>query len=383
MQARHLLLWLLAASIWGSAFLFMAWSVSGFSVLETLLLRQGIGGVSLLIASALVAATNSDFARNGGEVLLNPRLLWRLLALGIINNVAPVFLVAQAQKRAAAGAVSAIVSSAPLFTCALEAALDPARKLPSSDVSWGLGLGAMGLSGFFGVTIGHGDLKVLWGIVYALCCAICYGFGSVLAKRMLGEFGLHPLWGSTVQVVCACVCDLAVCGVAAKLASSGSDLAFSWAQLVSQDNALPWVGCAYQGIFSTAVGFFLYFYLVDTIGPVALTSAWMTFPVYGYSEALIFLPHQFKDMSLLSGIVEAISSCFIVAGLYFVVVRSSGAAGQSVGKGDNNNNYGGGNPNDPRKSNRSSFSSMDGLEHDIPSPGVHYQALEAGNDADQ
>ena len=51
MEPLDLVLWFCAATIWGSAFLFMAWSVDGFSALETLLLRQGIGGFCLLLAS--------------------------------------------------------------------------------------------------------------------------------------------------------------------------------------------------------------------------------------------------------------------------------------------------------------------------------------------
>lgn len=226
-----------------------------------------------------VALRSPSFRENGRERLTDRGLLLRLLVLGVINNVAPVFLVAKAQEKAAAGAVSAIVSSAPLFTCALNSALAGGGAV-SANVAYGLGLGGLGLCGFFGVFIHLRDADVLEGIVFALACAMCYGGGSVLARRLLADYGLHPLWGATVQVCFAVAVDVVLCSSVAA-ASNDNEGLFAWEHLATQSKALPWVGCVYQGIFSTAVGFYLYFYLVGRIGPVALTSAWMTFPVYG------------------------------------------------------------------------------------------------------
>jgi drug/metabolite transporter (DMT)-like permease len=197
-----------------------------------------------------------------GALMLVPVLLWSGLSLprclrgwapfammGLLNNVLPMSLIVYGQTTISSGLASVLNATTPLFTV-LVLAMSGDEPLSRRRLA-GVVCGAAGVAVLQAPALLGGDAAP--GVLLCLGAALSYGLSGLWAKRRMT--GVPPLVAANGQL----------------LASSIVMLAF--ACIVEQPWTLPmpspatWLALLGLGSLSTAIGYILFFQIIERSGP--------------------------------------------------------------------------------------------------------------------
>lgn len=235
------------AALWGTAFVFIILGLRSFSpVLFAALRFDIVAGVMLAIAAV----------RRKGGLLPKGRAQWGAVALAAVFNVAGYHaLLFWGEQFTTAGIGAIIVGLNPVLTTVFSRALLRDERVGLAAYA-GLGLGMLGivvLASLKGGSLldarGIGELAVLGAVA-------SWGLGSVLVKKsqhkmdVFAFIGWHSLIGALV---------LHAASAATEQAKAVFDL----------DGSLS---LFYLAIVSSAVGFVIYFTLLERVGPIRLNT---------------------------------------------------------------------------------------------------------------
>lgn len=279
MKMKELGALVLLASMWGASFLFMKVAVPELGPIVTSAVRVLLAGLALL-AYALLIGSQPDLLSRWKQYLL----------LGAINAALPFALICAAELHLAASLAAILNATTPLFTALV--ALGWLRE----PIGWRKGAGL--LLGVFGVSIlvgWHPDSLELGSAFYtaaglSLLAALSYAFGGIYASRT---------FTGTASL------DLAI----------GQQLAASvWlvpVALVTLPDHLPSMATVWSvlalSLLCTAVAYLLYFFLLQSVGPVKTLSVTFLVPLFGVVWGTLFLNESLSMNTLLGLIVIFVS----------------------------------------------------------------------------
>ncbi len=258
MPISVLLMLLVLAAIWGSAFPMIKLGLEGFSAPHLTLLRH-------LVASAVFAAV---IAALPGRKLPRRADLGRFLLLGALGLFFYHLALNYGELHVSAGAASLIIATAPVLT-AVVASFMLADKLP--PLGW-LG-SAISFSGVGLIVLGDGDLGFNAYALLILGAAVATAFFAVLQKRMLEryrpvEVAAFATWAGTLPM-----------------------LAFlpGLFQAVASAPTSSLLATVYNGIFPSAAAYTL-FAMAMTRAPVTLVTAFLYMvPVFALASSWLLI----------------------------------------------------------------------------------------------
>jgi drug/metabolite transporter (DMT)-like permease len=260
---------LLLSVLWGGSFFFAGVQVKALPPFTIVSLRVGLAAI---ILNVLVRALGK---RMPGELSA-----WRaFFGMGMLNNAIPFCLVVWGQSHIASGLAAILNATTPIWTVIVAHVLTDDEKM-SSNRLLGVGIGFLGVV----VLTGADSLQRLGTNVLAqlavLLAAVCYAFAGVYGRRFR-RMGIEPIITATGQVTAS----------ALLLVPLAAFVDTPWTLAVP-----PWPvwGAAIgSAVFSTALGYVLYFRILSTAGATNLLLVTFLIPVsaifmgtYGLGEHL-------------------------------------------------------------------------------------------------
>jgi len=259
MKLPDILLLILLAAIWGSSFIFMRATAEVFGPIALIAVRIVIAALCLFFF-LFTQERKQEFLEN-----------WRTLAwLGIISSAIPFSFLAYASVSLTAGTVSILNAMTPIFTAWIAHVWlkDKMSKLQF------LGLAIS----IFGLTILVWD-KVSWElktwlpILAGVMAALLYGIASNGMKKYLSD-------------------------VSALTKTAGSLFFAALFMLVLLPFFLPdfntvtntqWFYAVFLGVVCTAFAYFVFFILINNIGPARSVSVTFLVPIFSFLFGYLLL----------------------------------------------------------------------------------------------
>lgn len=260
--ARELLLLLLLATCWGSAYTFIKIGIETIPPVTLIAARTFLAGALLLA-----------ILRLRGLRLPKDTAVWgRFLVQACLNSAIPFTLIAWAEQTVDAG-LAVILNSLTPVVAFLITALITRHEAVSGRKLMGVVAGLTGASLIIGVGALDGLGRDVVAQLAVVAATVCYACAAIYGKTFKGLDPMMPAAGSLV------------CG-AALLFPASLVLDHPWTLSPSLPSVLALVALS---VFSTALAFVIYFRLVQTLGSVATTSqAYLRVPI-GVAIGAIFL----------------------------------------------------------------------------------------------
>ena len=286
------------ALIWGAAFFFIHVAVAHVAPLTYVWLRLSIAAVGLLA-----------WMRWKGEKLSLPLPVWgAILLLALLNNVVPFALFGWAQQHIASGLASILNATTPIWGVVVAHIATSDEKITPAKL---IGV----VVGFVGVAtmIGPDLLTSGESIVPQLACiaaSLCYALAGVWARRFR-PMGLKPLKVATAQLL-----------VGALVMTP-----------VSLTVAEPWIGgspslaalgaITVLALACTALGYVLYFRLIDSAGATNATLVTLLVPPIAILLGALFLGELLNGTQFLGFAFTALGLAVIDGRLIAAVRRKA------------------------------------------------------------
>jgi drug/metabolite transporter (DMT)-like permease len=272
------------AALWGASFLFIRIASPAIGPFLTIQGRVTIAAIALLIYMLIIRQDN-QFKKRWKQYLI----------IGALNAAIPFTLIATASLHLTASMLAIINSMTPLFTAL---------------VVWGWMKEALGVRKWIGIFIGITGVFILVGwspiqfttdviiaIVLSILSTVSYGFASVYAKKAF--VGVPPLTIANGQQIGATF--LMIPFTILNLPESAS--------AITPVVAMSVVSVA---LFCTAIGYLLYYYLIDSVGPTKTASVTFIIPFFGMIWGVVFLNEQIT-LGMMVGLFVILSSIFLIS----------------------------------------------------------------------
>ncbi|CEG28615.1 DMT family transporter [Bacillus sp. B-jedd] len=286
MRLKELAVLFALAALFGSSFLFVRIASPAIGPYLTTHGRAAFAALGLL-AIALLFRKPIDL-----------KLRWKqYFIIGALNSAIPFTLVSLAALHLNASLLAIINAMVPFFTAiAVWAWLK--EKLTFAK-SAGILLGLIGVVITVGWSPVEPSLEVFLACLCSLLSTISYAFGGVYAKKTFKDSS--PFAVSTGQLIGATILliPITVVGFPAQ------PLAISPAVLYSV------LGVA---IFSTALGYVLYYYLIKNVGPTKTVTVTFLIPPFGMVWGAIFLNEQITA-GMIAGLLIILGSLALITGI--------------------------------------------------------------------
>jgi drug/metabolite transporter (DMT)-like permease len=264
---RNVVLFCLLAAVWGSAFMAIKAGLADIPPVLFAAIRYDVAGVLMLGYAAY--ATDHPLPRGRDE--------WTVVVVGsalIIAGSHALLFVGEADPAVTSAAAAVIVSLSPVLTTGFARALLPEERLTLLGTA-GLVLGLVGV-----VVLSNPDPNNLLagGAVAKLLifgAAACFALGSVLTRRYDTEMPIETMeaWS---MVGGALLMHLVSVG-----------LGESFADAVWTTEAI--LAVAYLSVVASALGFLVYFDLLERLGPIEINLVSYVAPVFAALSGWLFL----------------------------------------------------------------------------------------------
>ncbi|MEI2701622.1 MAG: DMT family transporter [Baekduia sp.] len=293
MSARALVLFGLAAALWGVSYLFMK-----------VALEDGISeGVILCLRTAFGAAVLIPIAVRQGA-LASPRKALRpwVLAFALSQALIPFALIVLAENWIASGLTGILIAAAPIFLALIAPFVDPEER--SSGLALvGVGVGMAGVVVLFLADLGSlGGMAIVGGLL-VLGAAAVYGFAPLIFKLRIAP-------------------DPHVGALAVTMALSAIVyLPWALATLPGGDvSAWSWLAIVGLGAGGTGVAFYAFYEVVDEVGPARASLVAYVAPLFSVLYGVLLLSEPFTAGT-------AVGMVLILGGSWLAARRSPDAEG--------------------------------------------------------
>ena len=255
---RDFALFLVLAAVWGSAFMAIKAGLAYFPPVLFAALRYDVAAVLML--GYAVWVVDDPLPRSRGE--------WALIAVGstlLIAGYHVLLFLGESDPAVTSAAAAVIVSLSPVLTTGFARVFLPAERL---TVVGSVGL----LCGLFGVAVlarPDPDALVTGGVVAKLLvfgAATAFALGSVLTRRIDAELPVETMeaWSMLGGALLMHLVSLG-------LGESVADVTLSTTAVLS---------LAYLALAASALGFLIYFHLLDRLGAVEINLVSYVAPVF-------------------------------------------------------------------------------------------------------
>lgn len=275
LAGRNLLLLLVLGALWGTAFMFITLGLPSFSPLLFAAYRFDIAGALLLLVA--LARKSPLWPRS--------RAQWTAISIAAVLNVGMYHaLLFWGQNYTSPAIAAVIVGLNPILTTVLSRAL-----LSDERVGWhgavGLGLGMAGI--LILATLKQGSLLDVQGIAeLAIVGAVfAWGLGSILVRRT--RHGMDTFSFTAWQML------------------AGAALLHASSLLLEDGGYALWNGASilsllYLAIVSSALGFVIYFTLLERVGPIRSNLVSHVAPIFAAASSFVFLGVAFEPRAVLA-----------------------------------------------------------------------------------
>jgi drug/metabolite transporter (DMT)-like permease len=287
---RNLVLFLVLAMVWGSAFMAIKAGLEYFPPVLYAAFRYDIAGV-LMLGYAFYAL-DDPIPRTRGE--------WSLVIVGAVFLIAgyhSLLFIGEESETITSAAAAIIVSLSPVLTTATARAILPSERLKPAGIA-GLLLGLLGV----GVLSQPDPSNLLSANVVAsliiFAAALSFAFGSVLTRRIDASLPIESLeaWS--------------MIGGALLMHAISLSRGESVANVHLTIEALAALG--YLSLFASALGFLIYFDLLERLGPIEINLVSYVAPIFAALSGFLFLSE---------GITPATVGGFLVILVGFVLIK--------------------------------------------------------------
>jgi drug/metabolite transporter (DMT)-like permease len=281
MTGREWGILLFLAVVWGGAFMFIGVAVRHVEPLTYVWLRLTIAAGAMWL-----------FLKLSGGGLGLPRQVWgSIVLLALLNNALPFTLFGWGQTHIASGLASILNATTPIWGVLVAHLFTEDEKLTPRKIV-GVSLGFAGVATMIGPTlladVGTDALAQL----ACITASLSYAVAAVWARRFR-RMGLKPMSVTTGQL------------------SAGALMMLPLALFVDQPWTQPlpplsaWASIAALAIFCTALGYVLYFRLIDSAGATNALLVTLLVPPFAIFFGSLFLnevlaPQDFIGLALIA-----------------------------------------------------------------------------------
>lgn len=253
-------------------------------------------GIPAMIGARLVVATAILAAYAGARRALPEPAMWRgYVVLGVVNAALPLALQAFAATHLPTSLSSILTAPTPLFA-ALVARVWLGDPLTVQKLA-GMVLGIFGVALLVGLAPITPDAFTAPAVVAALGSAFSYAVGTAFTKARFAGVRAVPITTGQIAVGALLWLPLAVVNPPAAPPSLAAIAAV-----------------AVFGVLSTALGYLMFFGLVDRIGPARTLSVTLLIPCFGVLWGWLFL-NEPVAWSTVAGLLIVLGSVLLVAGV--------------------------------------------------------------------
>ncbi len=282
MPLRPLLEYLLLASLWGAAFMFMQLAVGDFGALPTAAVRLGLAALCLMPLALL-----------RGQFQHMRRHAWQLVVVGLLSSGVPAALYSFALQYMPSGMSAILNATTPMFGSLVAWAW--LKDRPDASRILGLAMGFAGVA-FLASAKASGPVQAsAWvqaaAVLACLLACLCYGIAASFSKVYLSE--VPPLATAAGRQL------------GAALVLAGPALTQLPAQMPS---AQAWGAAVAVGVLCTAVAYVLYFRIIQSLGPARAITVPYVIPVFAVVYGSVFLGESLSLRTLLCGLVIALGT---------------------------------------------------------------------------
>ncbi|WP_435155300.1 DMT family transporter [Haladaptatus sp. DFWS20] len=285
---RNAALFVFLAAVWGSAFMAIKVGLDYFPPVLFAAIRYDVAGV-LMLAYAIYV-TDRWLPRTRGE--------WNLVLVGgalMIAGYHAFLFVGEKETTSAVAAI--IVSSSPVLTTGFARVLLPSERLEPSGIA-GLLLGLVGVAVLSQPNPNNLLSDDFVGKILVLLAALSFAFGSVLSRRIDAELPIETMeaWSMLLGALMMHAISIA--------RPSESFAAVEWTP-----KAL--VALAYLSLAASAIGFLIYFDLLERLGPIEINLVSYVAPVFAAVAGLLFLDETITPLTALGFLIIFIGFCLL------------------------------------------------------------------------
>ncbi len=259
MKLSDFLLLILLASIWGSSFIFMRATAEVFGPIALITVRIVVAALCLFLF-LFTQERKQEFIEN-----------WRSLAwVGIISSAIPFCFLAYASISLTAGTVSILNAMTPIFTAWIAHIWlkDKMSKLQFL----GLAISICGLTILVWDKVSW-ELKTWLPILSGVMAALLYGVASNSMKKYLSE--VSTLTKTAGSLFFAAIFMLVL-------------LPFFLPDFNAISNT-QWLYAIFLGVVCTALAYFIFFRLINNIGPARSVSVTFLIPIFSFLFGYLLL----------------------------------------------------------------------------------------------
>ena len=290
---RNLALFLALAAIWGSAFMAIKAGLNYFPPVLFAAIRYDVAGVLMLAYAAWVV--DDPIPRTRGQ--------WALVAVGstlLIAGYHVLLFLGESDPAVTSAAAAVIVSLSPVLTTGFARVLLPDERLTAAGV---VGL-SFGLLGVVVLARPDPDAVLTGGVVAKLLvfgAATAFALGSVLTRRIEASLPIETMeaWSMLGGAVLMHAISLA--------------LGESFAGVTVAVEGL--LALAYLSLAASALGFLIYFDLLDRLGAVEINLVSYVAPVFAALAGWLFLQERLS-------VATAVGFALIFVGFLLVKRRA-------------------------------------------------------------
>lgn len=289
MKIKDTVAFILLGLIWGQTFLWIKIGVAALPPVVFVSLRM-IFAIIFLGAVVLISKPARPTSR---------REWITLVVLGIINMAFPFLLVAWGEQHIDSAIAAILHSTVPMFTMLIAHVVLTDDRMDVMRVS-GLIVGFIGIILILFQDLGGADFRSnLLGQGAILLASLSYAVSSVVARY--NAKAVSPIYQAFIPLVVADV--------------------FTWSLALGSSTpmelphtGLAWFAILYLGIVASGIGYLIYFYLIQSIGPTRTTLVTYIFPVLGVVLGVVFLNEKLVWNTVVGGLI-------VIAGIAIVNLR--------------------------------------------------------------
>lgn len=288
MQSRVIIIFAVLTAIWGASFLWIKIAVLDIGAFSLVAWRLAFAVVGLL---PIVAVRRPEWPRGA-------KTWWAIVVVGVLSTTMPWLLISWAEKSIDSALATVLNSMVPMFTLVI-------AHFALHDDRMTLWRVAGLLLGFTGVLVltrsaagGEGPEpgSKLLGVLAMLGGGLCYSVGTIIVRRSLRHMSSLALAFYTVVV------SAVLTWIVVPLMFGGVNVPTA---------AMVWGAIAWLGVLGAGLASYLFFYLLQQVGPTRASLITYLIPPIGVFLGVVVLDEPL-DVFLIAG------SMLIVSGLWVV-----------------------------------------------------------------
>jgi len=276
---KRFLLMLALTAMWSPSFLFIKLAIEDFPPMVAVSLRLTIAAV---IMGFILLYKGYSFPKDRG--------FWiRASVMAVFSSSLPFALFCIAEQWIESSLAAILNGMSPMFTVILAQMFVPSDRLNINKVV-GITLSMAGMVLLFLPQLQNGIDATVVGMAAVVFATFCYAVGHIFGK--LFSMNMKPYVTPTAQFIISSL-------ILWPFAIFNGDVA-----RMTMPSASAIVGVCGLGIFGTVCAFIIYYKLLESSGPTAISTVACFFPVMGMLLGFIFLGESLTTVGLAaSGII--------------------------------------------------------------------------------